>query len=680
MARSNKDPEIALYNKVIDTHEYDFGWNDDMNGVKCLLCNIDFKSRSEFENDASFVNYVVDHTELPEHKSRIEFAMKLEIDSTESAFDIALHGLKNGVFVESLVLKKVFCTICETDVSDSLAAIAKHAQDKDHRRKVGRVYNCTQGAVDFVESNQTYYKLDQNKVDCLACKCSVMATKVSLDRHDATDKHKQSLVRFDKYEFDVLSNRDFNLFLVLTFASNNIPIYKFLGMKYGLEAISRGQRILDISTLRQYYLKRAYELMREMVVARIAGKQLWISMDETTKNTLKVVVVMIGTLCPDDPASQQTFMWDLHRVDSKVETWDYLKVLRIWDVTMRGIFGESEEDLANGLPRLRYFVSDGGSNLIKAANIIMDPNGYKGHKYCDHMLYMKCLVHGIHNVCQVIQTLYPLAIEFCKIVPTLLAHSESKAVFFKEFRGIPRKPPSIVETRWCSSINAMDFHYHYLEDELATFQAGPFADSAARVMLDRAIELGKNPRLAEELAEVHERYGKLSYRVKGMESMHLDMKEQFRALDKFGEELDKYRDSPRGLEPYNKYQEVFYLNNPGYLDMRSKVESEEERYQIYRLCPAGSYDCERAFAALMDILTKKRQKLGYEADQELLFIYVDAVPLGLRYVRRPKVVYDWVNEGLNEKGGGGDVSALRDIFELAVVDDENAEDAQFIII
>ena len=93
--------------------------------------------------------------------------------------------------------------------------------------------------------------------------------------------------------------------------------------------------------------------------------------------------------------------------------------------------------------KVRLYVTDGGSQLIKADKRLVSSE----FNYGDHMMRLKCLVHGFHNVCEVIHNQYKLAAKFVRAVPNILIHSESKQKFFRNFKQLPALPPAPIETR-----------------------------------------------------------------------------------------------------------------------------------------------------------------------------------------------------------------------------------------
>jgi len=104
------------------------------------------------------------------------------------------------------------------------------------------------------------------------------------------------------------------------------------------------------------------------------------------------VCVVVGTLIPDNPGTQKIFMWKLHRIESG-QGWDYQLVIQLFENTLKDLYGE--ESWVSHKDKVKMFVTDSGSQLVKAGRILVNERGYE-----DHMVYLQCLIHKIHNVCE----------------------------------------------------------------------------------------------------------------------------------------------------------------------------------------------------------------------------------------------------------------------------------------
>jgi hypothetical protein len=628
---------------IIDSYDSDFKLNDTNDGLICNFCPTNLSTINEFESINSFKMYISDHTQSVEHKmsydSYINERLKIAEEADSSKFSLAMKYLKNGVIIASDKLKSVNCTICNLNINDSLTEIAKHICSNQHRELQLKSSKHNRQVIELVEKSECLTILNDT-ITCFVCNSSIYSDISNLNRHLMTEKHKSSMMRYDKHSAEMIYNKDFNLFLVTLFVSNNIPLFKITGMSKGLEALSKGQKILDESSYRTYYLPRVYSLFRDLVKKQVSNKDIFISIDETTEyqKSRKVVVVMIGTLIPDEPQEQKVFMWDLHWIPPNTK-WDNEFVLKIFFQTLNEIYDNKVDENKH---KVRLLVTDGGSQLIKAGKRLVEEFGFG-----DHMFTLKCLVHGIHNVCEVIQGQYKLATKFAHAVPNILVHSQEKQKFFLECIQGKKLPPAPIATRWGTVLSAILYHHDHFEREILTLSHEIFkSQRGGSVYLTQALDLGKDPNLKNELDEVNNRYRKWPYRIKGMESNHLDIRQQFRAVDNFENDLKACFPCPKAQNAWDKFKSVFYNKNEGYVQLREAIESNDPKFKVYRFAPGGSYSCERAFSSLNDILTSKRL-LNVDSAKMWMMIYINAASLGYRTVREREraVEYDWENEG-----------------------------------
>jgi len=168
-------------------------------------------------------------------------------------------------------------------------------------------------------------------------------------------------------------------------------------------------------------------------------------------------------------------------------------------------------------------------------------------------------------------------------VPKILAHSQDKQEAFVKYNNarIGKLPSTIIETRWGSAIKSMLYHHKYLADEVEALKQPIFTEGRSKVMLTRALKQAQNPKLVEELFEVNQRYSAWPYRIAGMESNHLLMSDQFRAIDRFADNVIRFKDTPKGKQVFDKFKEVFDKNK-SYHKLRHMVNNGDPKFKVYK--------------------------------------------------------------------------------------------------
>src|SRR5699024_6872396 len=133
-----------------------------------------------------------------------------------------------------------------------------------------------------------------------------------------------------------LDQQQFNTWLVLELASNNISVHKITGLRDFLERTT-GRAVASERTLRRY-LADGYDLVKAKVREAIGSNCVFVSIDEATNSAQcrKFATVIVGTLKPDDGANQKVFVWSYPEV---VGSWDTAAVVKLFKLVLEELYG-----------------------------------------------------------------------------------------------------------------------------------------------------------------------------------------------------------------------------------------------------------------------------------------------------------------------------------------------------
>ena len=85
------------------------------------------------------------------------------------------------------------------------------------------------------------------------------------------------------------------------------------------------------------------------------------------------------------------------------------------------------------------------------------------------VIYITCVVHGVHGVCEEIRKVFPEADSYVANVKKVFPKAPSRTEFFKSVAPDLALPPEPIVTRWGTWVNAVFYHavnYEKLETVL----------------------------------------------------------------------------------------------------------------------------------------------------------------------------------------------------------------------
>lgn len=520
----------------------------------------------------------------------------------------------------------VHCTLCGVDQPDSLSRIREHLDSYGHkaneRDKLRSLH--TRGVIQLVKQNK-YLRYAGEKVQCLACNHLFASKKSTLYDHLKSQKHTNNE---DKYQDRIknaesVTDREFVLWLALMMSANNIPLNKIKGMRTFLEAFT-GRSIPEVSTLRTY-LEEAASMIKQRTLAEIGDHDLFISMDEATnsRHCTKFVCVVVGTLIPDEPDKQKVFVLDYYQVDNN--KWDTNAVVNMYLQSMRQLFGLRWYREANR--RVKLFVTDGGSQMVSAAENLKMSNNFPG------LIHFTCLCHGLHNLACTIISEYKNVKDFVVFANSFLYSSPKRMHAFKVKHKVGT-PPKFIESRWGLGLRAIKYwrdNLAYARETLATL-----CDSKEDCATLREIKklFANYESLKVAFDTIIERYLFIANIINKLETRNLGIVKSIELVDKVMTKIKQYEHTDLVGTRIVARLEGILDNNKGYIALKKEIHT--DKYRALLFAPIGSYECERGIKMFKTTLSANRTKFKFDNIRHNALIRFNSISLQLRDIRNKR--------------------------------------------
>ena len=368
-------------------------------------------------------------------------------------------------------------------------------------------------------------------------------------------------------------------------------------------------------------MPKAAGYVKEEVLKAIADHDLWVSIDETSNDTHgKMVCVVIGTLRPDDAELQKQFLIDLVHVTE----WTDKQVIETFLGALVDLWGE---DWVNHTHRIRLFVSDRGSQMVKAGTQLANDDLFP------NMVYVSCLCHALSNVSNFIRGQFPDVSEFCTSARNMFKHSFDRKNQWNQLSNGLSLPPQMVQTRWASFTRCCEYHaknFEVVKEVIPMIQVRENNSYAAR-----AKALLEDPSLEHDIKLIASEFGIIGHTTTKLEGRNLSLVEVDVLMSEIEQALGKYRESDEGTDRrlhliYEKFQEV-KDRNTGFIALIDNMD--DPAFHVYTFAPMNSAECERVFAALNDILADKRMSFKFPNLKHWTYVYWNSLQLGYRPVK-----------------------------------------------
>ena len=286
---------------------------------------------------------------------------------------------------------------------------------------------------DYNSSSKTFW--------CQPCEQAVPAVQKSqLKQHLESEKHRknlglkrslvQSRLEFQDPKKQCISRQEqVNQDLCNAFLAANIPLNKlnYPVLKDCLEK-NIGLAIAGVDTFRQKYVPKSYEIAMEHIKEDLDGKNVWMSIDETTDSVgRKVANVILGELNAEGYCKPYLVKCT-YLAEANGET-----IARLANDTLTEVWPGFNKDL------LKVLVSDAAAYMLKAGNMLK--------VFYPKVFHVTCLCHGLHRVCELIREKYPTVNELISTCKKVFLKAPSRIQMFKERYPNLALPPQPVLTR-----------------------------------------------------------------------------------------------------------------------------------------------------------------------------------------------------------------------------------------
>ncbi|XP_018496507.1 uncharacterized protein LOC108864783 [Galendromus occidentalis] len=269
----------------------------------------------------------------------------------------------------------------------------------------------TDGAVPFckvydkaVNSDKKYYVLQH------------MKTSLHQERQKRrTGSTPQQGSLLTKYTVAPEKSNEFSMDLCRMMLQSNIALYKTQCSSFRkfLQKWTK-QPVPHHSTLRKYYLKPTYDEVIRRIQDSIGDSKIWVSVDETTDAKGQFVVhTVVGSL----DGSKASIPYVLN--SEVVESTNHATIAQAFCDALNILWPDGLKH-----DRVLLFVSDAASYMKKAAEglKILVPK----------MVFITCIAHGIHRVCEEIRKAFPDVDSFMGNVKKKFRKAPSRIQAFRE--------------------------------------------------------------------------------------------------------------------------------------------------------------------------------------------------------------------------------------------------------
>ncbi|XP_003737959.1 uncharacterized protein LOC100902100 [Galendromus occidentalis] len=456
---------------------------------------------------------------------------------------------------------------------------------------------------------------DGSVLFCKICEKNINGDKKYFVRqHINSASHTKRTTRDDdasKKQVSLLPNfvtrpqkgSEFNMDLCETLVKADIPFYKIQNpcFRRFIEKWSK-QYFPHESALRKTYLKEVYDGTIRMIRASIGEGKIWVSVDETTDSRgLFVVNTVVGKLSASEPSTAYLLGSEI------VERTNHATIAQAFCNSLSILWPEGIKH-----ERVLLFVTDGAKYMKKAADglKVLFPN----------MVYVTCLAHGIHRVCEEIRKLCPETDSFIASVKKCFLKAPSRIQKFRDLAPNLPLPPSPVVTRWGTWLEAASYlaaNYDKIEEIVNSFEKGE------ALYIFKSQEMLRNPALKNQLLFVSANYRNIPDGIRRLECTAQSLETTCGIVEDIGFCLERATGPKAGLIKA-KFETVLNKNQ-GYSTLRdilSALRGDGEvmalgnfdlpDLALYRYAPMVSVDVERSFSRYKMLLSDRRQSFTPE--------------------------------------------------------------------
>ncbi|KAJ4425798.1 hypothetical protein ANN_27423 [Periplaneta americana] len=423
--------------------------------------------------------------------------------------------------------------------------------------------------------------------------------RFTVDQHVNREKHKRGLQAGERKKQQMLlgqctsansANSVFYEELCQALVSANIPFHKLNNNNVFRDFLQKytGKSIPDESTIRKNYIESCYNKTIDAIRAKLDGKKIWVSIDETTDCMSRYVVnVIVGDMNEENSG-------DIFLLNCEVlEKANFSTIAKLFDKSMNYLWPSGIQH-----DSVLLFLTDAAPYMVKAANSLK--------ALYSKMVHVTCLAHACHRIAEEIRGNFPDVEKLIGNVKKIFLKSPSRVnIFQSEAHGIPLPPAPILTS-----------------------------DSAASITISQ--DLLSHSEIQGKLAYIKSNFGFLPRIITSLEQRGCPMSTQIELVKSIVSDLSCVKGEV-GKLAFAKMENVLNKNS-GYDTMckisdvlsgkkYSFVEEELEAGDIccFKYAPVSSVDVERTFSMYKSLLVDNRRSFEFENLQKVFVSYCNAV-------------------------------------------------------
>ncbi|KAL4083671.1 hypothetical protein QTP88_028987 [Uroleucon formosanum] len=364
--------------------------------------------------------------------------------------------------------------------------------------------------------------------------------------------------------------------------SANIPLNKLSNTYFKQFLIKyTGQNIPDQTTLRKVNVDHCYQEVLNEIRQKVAGKKIWVSIDETTDAEGRFIAsVIIGTLLLDRPG--EFFLFNLEQLQKTNHS------------TICSLFENSLYLLwPDGIRRndVLLFLSDAVPYMVKVGDTlkVLYPK----------MVHVTCSSHGLHRVAEQIRIQFPKVDKLVANVKRVFKKASYHVQKFHTDAPNISLPPEPILTRWGAWISAV---LYYSENFQTVKNIIESFDENDALSIKNAMQ---NIKL--QIAIIQDISSKFS-QLTGTAGCDINKK------------LQTVLNKNKGFQIVCNISKILTgeEENVGDLDIAEDLTSSDMAY--FKFAPITSADVERSFSLYKNILAPNRRTFKFENLKKSLIV------------------------------------------------------------
>lgn len=477
------------------------------------------------------------------------------------------------------------------------------------------------------EFGDEVFSTDGKVILCKLCNKAIICERRSqVLQHLKTTIHESSAARAQKKSQQLISTAlsgvdtksqksAFSADLCEALVSADIPIFKVQhnAFKAFLEKYTN-EKVPDESGLRKNYFPPLYDRTINDIRACLAGKNIWISADETTDALGRYLTnVIVGSLdmheCAED-AKKSTFL--LH--SAFLEQTNHSTIVKTINDALQILWPEGIQ-----YDQVLLFVSDAAPYMVKAGSTMK--------VLFTRMIHLTCLDHGLNRVCEKIREMFPLVNTLISSVKKVFVKAPTRRqAFFKKAAGLALPPEPII-TRWGTWLDAA-LYYAKNFDVVSQVVNGFDEDDSS--CIKKAQDVLQNASLKNDLAYIKAHFSFLIKSLKVLEG-RMNLTDSVNEIQTVKEKLESLPGGRIKNTVTNKFQDVL-RKNQGWEDIcvvadilsgKNAAATHLSPTEVagFSFAPITSCDVERSFSRFKAVLRKNRERFTMENIKMYLVVH-----------------------------------------------------------